>query len=95
WTFFGYSGWNAIIYVAGEIRAPHRNLMKATVIGSLCVFLIYLALNLVIVSSQDLSLLNGRIDVVVQAAEQLSNPLGLKIALVVINLSLITSLSAM
>ncbi|MGI9278617.1 MAG: APC family permease [Endozoicomonas sp.] len=95
WTFFGYSGWNAIIYVAGEIRAPHKNLMKATVIGSLCVFLIYLALNLVIVSSQDLSLLNGRIDVVVQAAEQLSNPLGLKIALVVINLSLITSLSAM
>ncbi|WP_062267973.1 APC family permease [Endozoicomonas arenosclerae] len=95
WTFFGYSGWNAIIYVAGEIRAPQKNVMKATLIGSLCVFLIYMALNLVIVSSQDLSLLSGKIDVVVRAAEQLSNPLGLKIALLVINLSLITSLSAM
>ena len=31
---FSYSGWNAAIYIAGEIRDPDRNLPRAMVVGS-------------------------------------------------------------
>ena len=43
-AYFAYSGWNAVIYVAGEVRAPKRNIPRALVGGTLAVTLLYLAL---------------------------------------------------
>ncbi len=45
-VLFAYSGWNSAAYVAGEIRAPQRNLPRALVGGVLLVTAIYLAWNL-------------------------------------------------
>jgi len=46
---FSYSGWNAAIYIAGEIRDPDRNLPRAMALGAGLVTLLYLALNTVFV----------------------------------------------
>jgi APA family basic amino acid/polyamine antiporter len=43
---FTYSGWNAAVYVAEEIRDPARNLPLALGAGTLAVIAVYLALNL-------------------------------------------------
>ncbi len=43
-VYFAYSGWNAAIYVGGEIRNPGRNLPRALVGGTLLVTLLYLVL---------------------------------------------------
>jgi APA family basic amino acid/polyamine antiporter len=43
---FTYSGWNAAVYVAEEIREPERNLPLALGAGTLAVIVVYLALNL-------------------------------------------------
>jgi basic amino acid/polyamine antiporter, APA family len=43
-VYFAYSGWNAAIYVGGEIRDPGRNLPRALVGGTLGVTLLYLLL---------------------------------------------------
>ncbi|TPV97015.1 MAG: APC family permease [Myxococcales bacterium FL481] len=42
--YFAYSGWNTAIYVAGEIRAPARNLPRALAGGTALVTALYLLL---------------------------------------------------
>ena len=43
-VYFAYSGWNAAIYVGGEIRNPGRNLPRALVGGTTAVTGVYLIL---------------------------------------------------
>jgi len=42
---YAYSGWNAASYIAGEIAEPQRNIPKAAIWGTVCVGVLYLALN--------------------------------------------------
>jgi APA family basic amino acid/polyamine antiporter len=42
---FAYTGWNAAVYVGGEIDDVHRTLPRALGLGTLAVTLLYLALN--------------------------------------------------
>ena len=44
---YGYSGWNAATYIAGEVRDPGRSLPRAILIGTSGVIVLYLGLNLV------------------------------------------------
>ena len=43
-AYFAYSGWNAIVYAAGEVENPKRNIPWAVVGGTLLVMAIYLCL---------------------------------------------------
>jgi APA family basic amino acid/polyamine antiporter len=43
-VYFAYSGWNAAIYVGGEIHQPGRNLPRALIGGTLAVTVLYLLL---------------------------------------------------
>lgn len=43
-VYFAFSGWNAAIFVGGEIRNPARNLPRALVGGTLAVTVLYFAL---------------------------------------------------
>lgn len=45
-VLFTYGGWNDISYVAAEVRDPRRNLLRALVIGTVAVTLIYILVNL-------------------------------------------------
>ena len=44
-AFWAYDGWNTITYVAGEVKAPQRNLPRAVIGGMLIVTAIYLLMN--------------------------------------------------
>jgi APA family basic amino acid/polyamine antiporter len=46
-AIFAYSGWNAVIYIAGEVKEPERNLPKALLMANLIVIALYLAINVV------------------------------------------------
>jgi basic amino acid/polyamine antiporter, APA family len=46
-VMFSYSGWNAAAYIAEEIRDPGRNVPRALALGTVCVVLVYLAMNVV------------------------------------------------
>ena len=46
-AIFAYSGWNAVIYIAGEVKDPERNLPKALLTANLIVIVLYLAINVV------------------------------------------------
>ncbi len=43
-VYFAYSGWNAAIYVGGEIHQPGRNLPRALILGTVAVTVLYLLL---------------------------------------------------
>ncbi len=74
WVSFSYSGWNAAVYVAGEVRDPGRNLPRALVLGTALVTLVYLALNAVFVYSAPAGQLAGKLEVGRIAAEALGGP---------------------
>lgn len=44
---FSYTGWNAAGYIAGEMKAPGRSIPRATLSATLCVTVLYVALNVV------------------------------------------------
>jgi len=43
--YFAYSGWNAVTYVAGEMRDPKRDLGRALALGTSACVILYLAVN--------------------------------------------------
>jgi len=95
WISFAYSGWNAAVYVVGEVSDPDRNLPRSLALGTLLVTVLYLALNAVFVYSAPLADLAGRVDIGAAAAEALGGP-GLRRALsALVTLALFTSISSM
>src|SRR5207249_1295871 len=47
YIYYAYTGWNAVSYLAGEVREPQRRLPQAILIGTGAVTLLYLAVNVV------------------------------------------------
>jgi basic amino acid/polyamine antiporter, APA family len=47
YVYYGYTGWNAASYLAGEVREPQRLLPRAILLGTGSVLLLYLAVNVV------------------------------------------------
>ncbi|MGM0559227.1 MAG: APC family permease [Myxococcota bacterium] len=43
-VYFAYSGWNAVIYVAGEVEEPGRNIPLGLIGGTITVALLYMVL---------------------------------------------------
>ena len=52
---YAYSGWNAAVYVTGEIENPKRNLSRILLAGTAIVLLLYVGLNYVFLRSTPLA----------------------------------------
>jgi len=48
-VLFIYGGWNEMAYVAAEVRRPEKNLLRALILGTAAVTLIYILLNIAFV----------------------------------------------
>ena len=94
WISLSYSGWNAAVYVGGEVRDPRRNLPRSLLWGTLLVTAFYVLLNIVFVYSAPVAELEGRADVAAVAASALGGPVLERGVRAVIALALLTSISA-
>jgi APA family basic amino acid/polyamine antiporter len=95
WVSFAYSGWNAAIYVASELKDPARNLTRSLLGATLLVAVVYLLLNAVFVLAAPTAALAGKAEVGAVAAEALGGA-GLRRALAgLVALALLTSISSM
>lgn len=95
WISFSYSGFNAAVYIAGEVPAARRQVPAAMVIGTALTTLLYLVLNAVFVLAPSFAAAAGQEEVAVIAAAALGGD-GLTAAVrLVIALALFTSVSAM
>ena len=94
-VLYAYSGWNAVTYLAGEVKSPRRTVGLSLVIGTLAVTLFYVVLNAVFLTSAPENELRGVLNVGSVAANHLIGPLGGRIMSVIIALGLLASISAM
>ncbi len=74
WVSFSYSGYNAAVYVAGELRDPERNLPRALLLGCLAVVALYLLLNAVFLYAAPPAELAGRLEIGRVAAAAIGGP---------------------
>jgi basic amino acid/polyamine antiporter, APA family len=95
WISFSYSGWNAAVYVAGEVRDPERNLPRSLLLGTGLVSLLYLALNAVFLYAAEPGQLAGHTEIGAIAAEALGGVALRRVVAVLVALALLTSISSM
>jgi len=94
-VMFSYTGWNAAVYVAEEIRQPVKNVPRALMIGTFTVVTLYVALNALYLRVVPQDLFAGKIGVGEVAAERLfGSAAGIVFAAVAIVI-ILSSLSAM
>ncbi len=92
---YAYSGWNAAVYVAGEVQRPQRTLPAALVHGTLIVTVLYLLLNYVFLRTVPLTELAGRLEVGALSAVNIFGEAGGVLASAMICVLLVSSISAM
>lgn len=92
---FTYSGWNAAVYLAEEIKDPERNIRKALLGGTVVVITVYLLLNFLYLSFIPGDLMSGQIEIGHQLATVILGEKGAVLIDVFIILALLSSVSAM
>ncbi len=95
WISFSYSGFNAAVYLAGEVPDGRRIVPRALLAGTALTMVVYLALNAIFVLAAPLESVANQEDVAALAAEAIG---GDRLALAVralIALALVTSVTAM
>jgi amino acid transporter len=95
WISFAYSGWNAAVYISGELEDPSRTLPRAMIVATLGVSAIYIALNAVFLFSAPFEALAGKAEIGAIAAEALGGWWARGALSGVVALGLLTSISAM
>jgi APA family basic amino acid/polyamine antiporter len=58
-VIFSYSGWNAVTYIAGEVKDPDKNLPRALMYGVSIVIALYLAINAVYIYAVPVTEMKG------------------------------------
>lgn len=76
YVVYAYHGWNAVGYVAGEIREPQRVIPRAVVGAVLLVGSLYLLLHLVFLRTTPLDALAGTVEVAALSATRILGPAG-------------------
>ena len=92
---FSYSGWNAAVYLGGEVRDPERVLPRALLLGTGLVTLLYLALNTAFLFAATPGELAGKADIGRAAAYALGGESWATALALLVALALATSVSAM
>ena len=94
-VMFSYSGWNAAVYVAEEVKDPVRNVPRALVIGTVATTALYLALNALYLRVVPQAQFAGQLTLGEVAAERLFGAsAGVLFAMVAVVI-ILSSLSAM
>jgi basic amino acid/polyamine antiporter, APA family len=95
WISFSYSGWNAAVYIGGEIKDPGRTIPRALLLGTALVTALYLALNAVFVFSAPVAELAGKLEVGRIAARAVGGVVLEEAAAGLICLALVSSVSSL
>jgi APA family basic amino acid/polyamine antiporter len=91
--YFAFSGWNAAIYIGGEIAEPGKNLPRAVIGGTLTVLVLYFVLCAGFLSVFDVSALAGVGEAGTAAAGALFGQAGVVAVTLMILLAMLGSLN--
>ncbi len=93
-VLFSYLGWNASVYVASEIRDPHRNIPRSLFVGLGLCTLIYLVVNLAYLYALPIAQMRGNARVGEAAATVFFGAAGGSVGALLILASILSCLNA-
>ena len=76
YVIYAYHGWNAVGYVAGEVRDAQRVIPRAVVTGVLLVAVLYLLLHVVFLRTTPIAALRGTVEVGAVSAHRIFGDVG-------------------
>jgi APA family basic amino acid/polyamine antiporter len=92
---YSYSGWNAAVYIAGDLANPGRDLPRALLVGTGVVTAVYVLFNTALLRSTPAAELRGQVDVALVGARHLFGESGGKTMGALISVGLVSTISAM
>jgi len=92
---YAYSGWNASVYIASEVREPSRTIPRSLLLGTLAVTALYVLLNFVFLLTTPLPELAGQLEVGFLSAGHLFGPSGARFMGLLIAIGLVSCISSM
>jgi basic amino acid/polyamine antiporter, APA family len=95
YVMYSYSGWNAAVYVTGEIKQPERNVPRSLLVGTGLVIVVYVLLNAIFLATTPAQELKGQLEVALIAGKHIFGANGGRVAGAVICLGLISAISSM
>jgi APA family basic amino acid/polyamine antiporter len=95
YVMYSYSGWNAAVYIAGEIERPEKNVPRSLFWGTLLVISIYTALNAAFLLAAPREEMSGQVEVGLIAGKHIFGENGGRIVGAIICLGLVSTISAM
>jgi APA family basic amino acid/polyamine antiporter len=95
YVMYSYSGWNAAVYITGEIKQPEKNVPRSLLVGTGLVIVIYVLLNAVFLATTPVQELKGQLEVALIAGKNIFGTNGGRVAGAVICLGLVSAISSM
>ena len=95
YVMYSYSGWNAAVYISGEIKRPEKNVPRSLLVGTGVVIVVYVLVNAIFLATTPIQELRGQLDVALIAGKHIFGANGGRVAGAVICLGLISAISSM
>ncbi len=94
-VMYSYSGWNAAVYITGEIEQPEKNVPRSLLLGTLLVIVIYTALNAVFLLAAPQNEMSGQLEVGLVAGKHIFGENGGRVVGAIICIGLVSAISSM
>ena len=94
-VLYCYSGWNAAVYLAGEVKDPNRTIPFSLLAGTGVVMVLYMALNVLFLYALPISEMSGVLEIGEKASLALFGPVATYLVAAMMALSILASASAM
>ena len=94
WVSYAYTGWNSVIYIAGEVRDPDNNISRSMFLSTGIVMILYILLNYIFLYTTPISSLVGEIDVGYISGTQIFGEIGGKVIGLGISILLLSTVSS-
>ena len=92
---YAYTGWNAAVYISGELENPQRDLPRILIAGTGLVMVLYVLLNYVFLYAAPMAEMADEVEIGYIAAKGIFGETGARIAGGMLSLLLISTVSAM
>ncbi len=92
---YAYTGWNASIYIVGEIKKPNTTLPRSLLLGTVLVMVLYVLLNFVFLYTVPMSELAGRVEIGFVSGTAILGEMGGQVMSMLIAVLLVSTVSAM
>ncbi len=94
WVSYAYTGWNSVVYIAGEIKNPKINISKSMILATLFVTVLYLLLNYIFLYTTSIESMVGKVEVGYIAGLEIFGNIGSKVIGLGISILLLSTISS-